>query len=115
MNIKNIIYFFCLIMLLLSCEYRTSSDATPEYFSEEEQVTSPCGECNGTGLVYTYYGYARCYVCGGNGVNISFKSRQAYYAECSHCSGCELFVREHTGSTTCKCGCLMSAHYKRYR
>lgn len=100
---------------LSSCEYETSSDAVPEYFVEDEQISSPCGECNGTGIVYTYYGPVTCYVCKGNGVNISFKSRQAYYAECSHHRGCKLFEPKRTGSTTCKCGCSMYSHTKRYR
>lgn len=98
-----------------SCGYSTPSSATPQYFTEQEQVTSRCGQCNGSGVLYGYYGPTQCFVCHGQGVTISFKSKQAYYAECAHHNGCKLFVRERTGSTTCKCGCSMFSHVKRYR
>lgn len=45
--------------------------------------------------------------------NPSFKGRQHYYAECSHCD-CELFVPERSGSTTCVCGDSKFSHVKRY-
>ena len=97
-----------------SYEYVTSPYATPEYFTESEQVTNYCGECGGSGIINTYNGPMRCYICNGAGVNISFKSRQAYYAECVHHKGCKLFQAERTGSSKCKCGCLTSSHVKRY-
>lgn len=111
---KAFLVLVCLVTII-SCEYKTPSNATPEYFSEEEQCSSICGECGGRGVIYTYYGPVQCYVCGGNGVNVSFKSRQAYYAECAHedCK-CTLFQKESKGSTKCKCGHLQSTHVKRY-
>lgn len=105
---------FMFTFVLYSCEYKTSENATPELFTEEERVTSVCGECSGSGVVYTFYGPSKCYVCQGNGVNISFRSRTAYYAECSHHNGCKLFQAEKIGSITCKCGCSKFSHVKRY-
>lgn len=46
--------------------------------------------------------------------NPSFQGRQSYAAECSHHRNCKLFVPERSGSTKCICGCLKSAHVKRY-
>lgn len=113
---KKIFSLICVsaVLSLSSCGYQTPSGATPELFTEQEQVSSTCGQCNGSGVIYSYYGPQKCFVCNGNGVNISFRARQAYYAECAHHSGCKLFVAEHSGSTTCKCGCSKFAHVKRY-
>lgn len=109
-----LLFFSSLLAVCHSCGYSTPTNATPEYFIEEEQVQTSCGQCGGTGLLYGPYGPSYCFVCKGNGYNISFKSRKAYYAECSHHSGCKLFQAKRTGSTTCKCECSKFAHIKRY-
>lgn len=118
---------FCLFCLIIcSCgsnsesyqsyndDYSSDYDCIPETFVETESVSQPCGQCNGNGGWFDYNGdYVQCYVCQGAGVNIVFKSRQAYYAECSHCN-CKMFQSERTGSTTCECGHSKFGHVKRY-
>lgn len=127
MKIKFLIASLCFIFLA-SCDSNNSSSSSnggsnytpsyePEYFTEDAPEQSICGNCNGNGGWYDAYGrILYCPICHGAGTTIIFKSRQGYFAECSHHSYCKLYHRTSAGDSYCSvCKCLRSSHVRRYR
>ena len=85
------------------------------YVGSYQNVQTVCGACQG-------YRKVVCASCAGKGwiQSPSFKSKQAYYAECAHCK-CKLYIPFSAANSYCatchtyKCKSTFTSHYKRYR
>ena len=96
-----------LLLLVASCNEEVNQQEVAE-----ETTSVTCNACNGTGIVYGYYGSSYCYKCGGTGqtratatYNVSFRGRSTnkiFFCNGDNCEGDECVYTPGNTPNICK-------------